>query len=68
MQGNRFEQLSIAKNESVIYANQGVYIVLNNTILRHYPAITSFHTYNEFDGVTSYYKRYDILSFRGFGE
>ena len=67
-QGNRFLQVSVSTNESIIYSNWDVYIVLNKTILQSFPAITSFHSYNEFAGVSSYYMTQEVLSFRGFGE
>ena len=45
-----------------------MYIALNNTVIQSFPAVTSFHSYNEFAGVSSYYMTQEALSFRGFGE
>ena len=67
-QGSRFLQVSVSKNESVVYSNLDVYILLNSTVIQSFPAVTSFHSYNEFAGVNSYYMTQEVLSFRGFGE
>lgn len=37
-------------------------------ILNIFSNITSFHTYNEFDGVKTFYRIQHLVSFRGNGE
>lgn len=65
---SRFEQENIDREAVVVYSRKTVIVFKDDYVLFTFNDITSFHSYNEFEGVTSFY---DIgnqtKQFRGFG-
>ena len=65
---SRFEQENIDREAVVVYNRKTVIVFKDDYVLFTFNDITSFHSYNEFEGVTSFY---DIgnqtKQFRGFG-
>ena len=60
----------MAENESVVYSMTDVHIVMDEgyAVRQTFPAITSLHCYNDFDGSNSFHMAMEDLSFPGSGE
>lgn len=68
---DRFEQEEIPPDATVVYQRNTVTVFTDHyyKTLYFFNRITSFHSYNEFDGVSSLYDtRNKTFSFRGFGK
>lgn len=64
----RLEQKNIPRDATVIYTHETIYVIKGKSVIFVYNKIESLHTYNEFDGVTSFYKTGNKMeTFRGFG-
>ena len=70
---DRFEQEQIPRDATVVYRKNSVTVFVEIhyevKVLFYYDRITSFHSFNEFDGVSSLFDTgNETFSFRGFGE
>lgn len=65
---DRLIQKEIPQDATVVYNREIIFVVKKKSVLIAYKKVKSLHTYNEFDGVTSFYKTgKKVEIFRGFG-
>lgn len=62
------QQENIDRESVVVYNVQTITVIKHGKVILTFTGITSLHTYNEFDGVKSFYKITQKRTFRGFGE
>ena len=70
-QSSRFIQEAIDIEAKVVYFQNTVTVILKGKLIFEFPGVDSFHTFNEFDGVQSFYGnvlRNETVTLRGFGQ
>ncbi len=68
---SRFTQETVDAQAKVVYFQSTLSVLLDDKVILSFPNIESFHTYNEFNGVISYYDNIlgnKTITLRGFGK